>query len=37
MLGGAAKLENIEKLKAVEHLTILSQLAELEPYTLSDL
>lgn len=32
MLGGTPTLDNIEKLKAVEHLTILSQLAELHPY-----
>jgi hypothetical protein len=32
MLGGVEELENLEKLKAVEHLILLSQLAELEPY-----
>ncbi|SES69204.1 GAD-like domain-containing protein [Pseudomonas graminis] len=32
MLGGSETLDNLEKVKAVEHLIILSQLAELEPY-----
>lgn len=32
MLGGPASLDHVEKLKAVEHLILLSQLAELEPY-----
>jgi len=32
MLGGNASLKNVEKVKAVEHLILLSQLAELEPY-----
>lgn len=32
MLGGSETLANLEKVKAVEHLMILSQLAELEPY-----
>ncbi len=33
MLGGSASLDHVEKLKAVEHLILLSQLAELEPYS----
>ncbi|KPX41960.1 GAD-like domain-containing protein [Pseudomonas ficuserectae] len=33
MLGGAASIDHVEKLKAVEHLILLSQLAELEPYS----
>ncbi|KWS18744.1 glutamyl-tRNA amidotransferase [Pseudomonas syringae pv. syringae] len=33
MLGGSASLDHIEKLKAVEHLILLSQLAELQPYS----
>ncbi|WP_259643068.1 DUF1851 domain-containing protein, partial [Pseudomonas syringae] len=33
MLGGSATLGHVEKLKAVEHLILLSQLAELEPYS----
>ncbi|MBD8570994.1 DUF1851 domain-containing protein [Pseudomonas syringae] len=33
MLGGSASLGHVEKLKAVEHLILLSQLAELEPYS----
>lgn len=33
--GGDPKLENLEKLSAVEHLTFLSQLAELTPYDFS--
>lgn len=32
MLGGPDTLDHLEKLKAVEHLIFLSQLAELEPY-----
>ncbi len=32
MLGGSASLDHVEKLKAVEHLILLSQLADLEPY-----
>jgi hypothetical protein len=32
VLGGSETLANLEKVKAVEHLMILSQLAELEPY-----
>lgn len=36
MLGGSEKFDNLEKLKAVEHLMILSQFAELEPYSFSD-
>ncbi|RRV04166.1 DUF1851 domain-containing protein [Pseudomonas sp. v388] len=37
MLGGPATLKHLEKVKAVEHLTFLSQLAELEPYSFSDI
>lgn len=36
MLGGPGRLEHLEKLKAVEHLVLLSQLSELEPYELGD-
>ncbi|RAU39809.1 MULTISPECIES: GAD-like domain-containing protein [unclassified Pseudomonas] len=32
-LGGSASLDHVEKLEAVEHLILLSQLAELEPYS----
>lgn len=35
-LGGRADLQYIEKVKTVEHLTLLSQITELEPYTMSD-
>jgi hypothetical protein len=35
MLGGPDSLERLEKLKAVEHLVLLSQLSELEPYELT--
>lgn len=37
MLGGSEQLENLEKVKTIEHLTFLSQLSPLEPYALSDL
>ena len=37
MLGGPDTLDHLEKVKAVEHLTILSQIAELQPYSFSDL
>ncbi|KPW94787.1 Uncharacterized protein ALO50_05196, partial [Pseudomonas syringae pv. cerasicola] len=33
MLGGSASLDHVERLKTVEHLILLSQLAELEPYS----
>lgn len=36
MLGGSGRLEHLEKLKAVEHLVLLSQLSKLEPYELGD-
>ncbi|MBF7142673.1 MULTISPECIES: GAD-like domain-containing protein [Pseudomonas] len=36
MLGGSDTFENLKKVKAVEHLMILSQLAELEPYNFPD-
>ncbi|WP_236236788.1 GAD-like domain-containing protein [Pseudomonas faucium] len=35
-IGGMIKLENIERVKAVEHLIFLSQLSPLEPYAFSD-
>ncbi|HGY9625037.1 TPA: GAD-like domain-containing protein [Pseudomonas putida] len=34
--GGDAKLEQIEKVKTIEHLIMLSQLSVLEPYSFSD-
>lgn len=34
--GGSSKLENIEKVKSVEHLMLLSQISPLEPYSFSD-
>ncbi|MFQ6571946.1 GAD-like domain-containing protein [Pseudomonas sp. UM16] len=37
MFGGPDTLEHLEKVKAVEHLILLAQLAELKPYSLSDL
>ncbi|KAI2694091.1 GAD-like domain-containing protein [Pseudomonas sp. TNT3] len=37
MLGGPDTLNHLEKVKAIEHLTILSQIAELQPYSFSDL
>lgn len=37
MLGGPDTLDHLEKLKSVEHLMLLSQLSELEPYSFSDL
>ncbi|MFR0675022.1 GAD-like domain-containing protein [Enterobacterales bacterium AW_CKDN230030176-1A_HGKHYDSX7] len=37
MLGGSEELENLEKVKIIEHLTFLSQLSPLEPFTLSDI
>ncbi|MCY1450504.1 hypothetical protein D9M71_673170 [compost metagenome] len=36
MLGGSDSLDHLEKLKSVEHLVLLSQLNELEPYELTD-
>ena len=36
MLGGSDSLERLEKLKAVEHLVLLAQLSELQPYELAD-
>jgi hypothetical protein len=35
--GGPDTLDKLEKVKAVEHLTLLSQIAELQPYSFSDL
>jgi hypothetical protein len=35
-LGGPDTLEHLEKVKAVEHLMLLSQLSELKPYSFSD-
>jgi hypothetical protein len=37
MLGGPDTLEHLEKVKAVEHLILLSQITELQPYSFSDL
>jgi hypothetical protein len=37
MFGGPDTLDHLEKVKAVEHLTLLSQIAELQPYSFSDL
>ena len=37
MIGGSEDLKNLEKLKIIEHLTFLAQLAPLEPFTLADL
>jgi hypothetical protein len=37
MFGGPDTLDHLEKVKAVEHLTFLSQIAELQPYSFSDL
>lgn len=36
MLGGRDTLEHLEKVKAVEHLILLSQITELQPYSFSD-
>jgi hypothetical protein len=37
IFGGPDTLDHLEKVKAVEHLTLLSQIAELQPYSFSDL
>ena len=37
LFGGRPNLDHIEKLKATEHLTFLSQVEKLQPYTLSDI
>ncbi|MFQ6571948.1 GAD-like domain-containing protein [Pseudomonas sp. UM16] len=37
MFGGPDTLEHLEKVKAVEHLILLSQITELQPYSFSDL
>ena len=37
MFGGPDTLDHLEKVKAVEHLTLLSQITELQPYSFSDL
>jgi len=37
MLGGSEELENLEKVKIIEHLIFLSQLSPLKPFTLSDI
>ncbi|ANJ59102.1 GAD-like domain-containing protein [Pseudomonas silesiensis] len=37
MFGGPDTLGHLEKVKAVEHLTLLSQITELQPYSFSDL
>jgi hypothetical protein len=36
MFGGPDTLDHLEKVKAVEHLTLLSQIVELQPYSFSD-
>jgi hypothetical protein len=36
MLAGPDTLDHLEKVKAVEHLTLLSQITELQPYSFSD-
>ncbi|QCY09672.1 GAD-like domain-containing protein [Pseudomonas sp. MPC6] len=36
MFGGPDTLAHLEKVKAVEHLTLLSQITELQPYSFSD-
>ncbi|WP_296184859.1 GAD-like domain-containing protein [Pseudomonas sp. UBA1879] len=36
MLGGPDTLEHLEKVKTVEHLMLLSQITELQPYSFSD-
>jgi len=37
MLGGPDDLKHLEKVKIVEHLIFLSQIAELKPFDFSDL
>ena len=37
MFGGPDTLAHLEKVKAVEHLILLSQITELQPYSFSDL
>lgn len=37
MIGGSVDVNNLEKLKIIEHLTFLAQLAPLEPFTFADL
>lgn len=36
VFGGPIRFENLEKLKAIEHLVLLSQLCSVEPYSFSD-
>lgn len=36
VFGGSIQLDNIQKLKAIEHLVLLSQLCTIEPYSFSD-
>lgn len=36
VFGGPIRFENLEKLKATEHLVLLSQLCNIEPYSFSD-
>ncbi|HGA2320536.1 TPA: GAD-like domain-containing protein [Pseudomonas putida] len=36
VFGGSIRLDNIQKLKAIEHLVLLSQLCTIEPYSFSD-
>ena len=37
MFGGSDTLDHLEKVNALEHLILLSQIAELQPYSFSDL
>lgn len=37
MFGGQDTLDHLEKVKAVEHLILLSQITELQPYSFSDI
>jgi len=37
MLGGLDTFDHLQKVKAVEHLMLLSQLTELEPYSFADI
>ncbi|NWC90842.1 MULTISPECIES: GAD-like domain-containing protein [unclassified Pseudomonas] len=37
MFGGPDTLDHLEKVKAVEHLILLSQITELQPYSFSDI
>lgn len=37
ILGGPDTFDHLQKVKAVEHLMLLSQLTELEPYSFADI